>query len=130
MLVATGIGACLSAAIGFAQGTPSAPVQQRFHAFQHQFAGELGATFDESSDSLRAAFGRLELGLGTIERAGALAAARFVLERSEDLLGVKFDVKDANEATVELSKDNWFFGVRAYDKEGYRSPVAFAGMGR
>jgi Zn-dependent M28 family amino/carboxypeptidase len=35
------------------------------------------------------------------------------------------DVGDATEATIELSKDNWFFGVRAYDREGYRSPVVF-----
>lgn len=35
------------------------------------------------------------------------------------------DVGDATEATIELSKDNWFFGVRAYDRDGYRSPVAF-----
>jgi hypothetical protein len=25
------------------------------------------------------------------------------------------------EATIDLSKDNWFFGVRAYDAEGWRS---------
>ncbi|REJ77478.1 MAG: M20/M25/M40 family metallo-hydrolase [Acidobacteria bacterium] len=25
----------------------------------------------------------------------------------------------------EMSKDNWFFGVRAVDKDGYRSPVAY-----
>lgn len=36
------------------------------------------------------------------------------------------DVGMATEATIELSKDDWFFGVRAYDKEGYRSPVVFA----
>ena len=35
------------------------------------------------------------------------------------------DVGDVNEATVPQSKDNWFFGVRAYDVEGYRSPVAY-----
>lgn len=35
------------------------------------------------------------------------------------------DVGDATEGTVDLSKDNWFFGVRAYDRDGYRSPVAF-----
>ncbi len=37
------------------------------------------------------------------------------------------DVKNATEATLEISKDNVFFGVRAYDKDGYRSPVTFAG---
>jgi len=35
------------------------------------------------------------------------------------------DVGDVTEATIELSKDNWLFGVRAYDDDGYRSPVAF-----
>jgi hypothetical protein len=35
------------------------------------------------------------------------------------------DVGNTTEATIELSKDNWFFGVRAYDRDGYRSPVAF-----
>lgn len=35
------------------------------------------------------------------------------------------DFGDVDEATVDLSKDNWIFGVRAYDEEGYRSPVAY-----
>ena len=35
------------------------------------------------------------------------------------------DVGDVAEATIDESKDNFFFGVRAYDKDGYRSPVAF-----
>lgn len=35
------------------------------------------------------------------------------------------DVGDVLEVTLPLSKDNWFFGVRAYDREGYRSPVVF-----
>lgn len=35
------------------------------------------------------------------------------------------DVGDVTEATLPLSKDNWFFGVRSYDHEGYRSPVAY-----
>ncbi len=35
------------------------------------------------------------------------------------------DVGPVTEATIELSKDNWLFGVRAYDREGYRSPVVF-----
>jgi Zn-dependent M28 family amino/carboxypeptidase len=42
-------------------------------------------------------------------------------------------VKDAGnvtEATIDESKDNFFFGVRAYDKDGYRSPVAFPGAGK
>lgn len=40
-----------------------------------------------------------------------------------------FDAGDATEWKSPASKDNWFFGVRAYDREGYRSPVAFAGVG-
>lgn len=28
-------------------------------------------------------------------------------------------------ADINLSKDNYFFGVRAFDKDGYRSPVSF-----
>lgn len=31
------------------------------------------------------------------------------------------------EWTTPASKDNYFFGVRAYDRDGYRSPVGFAG---
>jgi len=34
------------------------------------------------------------------------------------------DVGNVSEATIDLSKDNWIFGVRAYDRDGYRSPVA------
>ena len=33
------------------------------------------------------------------------------------------DVGPELTATIDLSKDNWFFGVRAYDNEGYLSPV-------
>jgi len=33
------------------------------------------------------------------------------------------DVGQELTATIDLSKDNWFFGVRAYDKDGYLSPV-------
>lgn len=35
------------------------------------------------------------------------------------------DAGDATELTLSLSKDNWYFGVRSYDHEGYRSPVTF-----
>lgn len=35
------------------------------------------------------------------------------------------DVGNVTEGTVDLSKDNWFFGVRSYDADGYRSPVSF-----
>lgn len=35
------------------------------------------------------------------------------------------DVGNVTEYTLEMSKDDWFFGVRAYDKDGYRSPVSF-----
>ena len=34
------------------------------------------------------------------------------------------DVGNVAEATINLSKDNFIFGVRAYDHDGYRSPVA------
>lgn len=40
------------------------------------------------------------------------------------------DVGNVAEATLDLSKDNVFLGVRAYDKDGYRSPVAFPAAGR
>jgi len=40
------------------------------------------------------------------------------------------DVGDATEHAIDLSKDNWFFGVRAYDEDGYRSMVSFPGVGR
>lgn len=36
------------------------------------------------------------------------------------------DVGLATEKTLNISKDNTFFGVRAYDADGYRSVVAFA----
>jgi Zn-dependent M28 family amino/carboxypeptidase len=36
------------------------------------------------------------------------------------------DVGRATEVRLPLSKDDLFFGVRAYDASGYRSPVAFA----
>ncbi|MFG1833478.1 M20/M25/M40 family metallo-hydrolase [Micromonospora chersina] len=34
-------------------------------------------------------------------------------------------VGDVTEVTIDLSKDNVFFGVRAVDRSGHRSPVAF-----
>jgi len=37
------------------------------------------------------------------------------------------DAADATEWTSEASKDNYFFGVRAYDAAGFRSLVTFAG---
>ncbi len=37
------------------------------------------------------------------------------------------DAGNVLEWSSPASKDNYFFGVRAYDREGYRSPVAFAG---
>jgi hypothetical protein len=40
------------------------------------------------------------------------------------------DVGGVTEATIDESKDNWFFGVRAYDHDGYRSMVAFPAAGR
>lgn len=38
------------------------------------------------------------------------------------------DVGDRTESTLALSKDDWFFGVRAYDHDGYRSPASFANV--
>lgn len=38
------------------------------------------------------------------------------------------DAGEATEFTAPRSKDNFFFGVRAYDDDGYRSPVTFAGV--
>lgn len=35
------------------------------------------------------------------------------------------DVGDVTTVTVPHGKDDWFFAVRAYDREGYRSPAAF-----
>ena len=35
------------------------------------------------------------------------------------------DVGDVKRATLQINKDNYFVGVRAYDEDGYRSPVAF-----
>ncbi len=35
------------------------------------------------------------------------------------------DVGNTTEATIDLSKDNWIFAVRAYDKDGYRSPATY-----
>lgn len=40
------------------------------------------------------------------------------------------DVGPATEVTLPLHKDDWIFGVRSYDREGYRSPVAACGIGR
>jgi hypothetical protein len=40
------------------------------------------------------------------------------------------DVGNATEATINQSKDNVFFGVRAYDRDGFRSPVVFPGAAR
>lgn len=36
------------------------------------------------------------------------------------------DVGSVTEATIPVSKDNNFLGVRAYDRDGHRSPVSFA----
>jgi hypothetical protein len=40
------------------------------------------------------------------------------------------DVGLVTEAVIDRNKDDWFFGVRAYDAEGYRSVVAFCGEAR
>jgi hypothetical protein len=44
--------------------------------------------------------------------------------REDDWTNV-IDAGDVTDATVNLSKDSVFFGVRAYDRDGNRSPVAF-----
>ncbi len=38
------------------------------------------------------------------------------------------DVGKETDAAVDVSRDNHFFGVRAYDKDGYRSPVSFSDL--
>ncbi|HTE53972.1 MAG TPA: M28 family metallopeptidase [Kofleriaceae bacterium] len=38
------------------------------------------------------------------------------------------DVGRTGEAHLPLNRDNWFFAVRAYDADGYRSPAAFPRM--
>lgn len=40
------------------------------------------------------------------------------------------DVGDKSEITLDIPKDDVFFGVRSYDKDGYKSPVVFAGAAR
>jgi len=40
------------------------------------------------------------------------------------------DVGKTTEATLDVNKDNVFFGVRAVGKNGYRSPVSFCGASR
>ncbi|MDC0672960.1 M28 family metallopeptidase [Nannocystis radixulma] len=40
------------------------------------------------------------------------------------------DVGAATEATLPRSKDDWLFAVRAYDRDGYRSPAAFPRVAR
>jgi Zn-dependent M28 family amino/carboxypeptidase len=40
------------------------------------------------------------------------------------------DVGDVTEATLPFTRDDWLFGVRAYDREGYRSPVAYPSVAR
>jgi hypothetical protein len=34
-------------------------------------------------------------------------------------------VGDVTQVTIDLSKDNVFFGIRAVNRDGLRSPVAF-----
>jgi hypothetical protein len=40
------------------------------------------------------------------------------------------DVGTASEATLPLGKDDLHFGVRAYDRDGYRSPVVYPAVER
>lgn len=44
--------------------------------------------------------------------------------------GEVVDVGNVTEITLDKSKDDLFFGVRAYDHEGYRSVVGFAGAAK
>jgi hypothetical protein len=39
------------------------------------------------------------------------------------------DVGTATQIDLPVSRDNHYFGVRAYDKDGYRSPVSFSAIG-
>lgn len=39
-----------------------------------------------------------------------------------------YDAGQATEITLPLHKDDWIFGVRSFDREGYRSPVAACGV--
>ncbi|MEC9372198.1 MAG: M20/M25/M40 family metallo-hydrolase [Planctomycetota bacterium] len=62
---------------------------------------------------------------------GDVAGYEVVYRRTTSPVWEKaIDVGNVTEATVDLSKDNWLFGVRAYDGDGYRSPVVFPGAGR
>ncbi len=40
------------------------------------------------------------------------------------------DVGTVTDYTIDMSKDNYFFGVRSYDKDGYKSPVSFPAASR
>ncbi|MBL8760822.1 MAG: M20/M25/M40 family metallo-hydrolase [Phycisphaerae bacterium] len=40
------------------------------------------------------------------------------------------DAGNAHTLTLPLSKDDFFFGVRSYDRDGHRSPVVFAAAAR
>lgn len=40
------------------------------------------------------------------------------------------DVGKTTEVTLPLHKDDWYFGVRSYDADGYRSPVRFPDVQR
>lgn len=48
---------------------------------------------------------------------------------SPDWQGV-VDAGDATELRLPVSKDNFFFAVRAYDRDGFRSPAVFCGAER
>jgi Zn-dependent M28 family amino/carboxypeptidase len=40
------------------------------------------------------------------------------------------DVGTVTDYTIDMSKDNYFFGVRTYDQDGYKSPVSFPSAAR
>ena len=48
-----------------------------------------------------------------------------IRDTAAPLWGLVVDAGDVTEFTIDRSKDNWFFGIRAYDRDGHRSTVSF-----
>lgn len=60
-----------------------------------------------------------------------VAGYEVMWRKTTDYVWTKFkDVGNVTQATIDLSKDNWLFAVRAYDAEGYRSPAAYPSSAR
>jgi hypothetical protein len=58
---------------------------------------------------------------------GDVAGYEIAVRSTTDADWTRFiDVGAVTTQTLDISKDDHFFGVRAYDKDGYRSPVSFA----